>query len=127
MKKRHEWLILCALLVFSLSCRSARVPQTGFLNRTLTLGGTTYRYVVYVPASFDRATPSPVLLFLHGSGERGDDGLRQTEVGLGRAIRWQQERFPMIVVTEYPGVGHNAWDPAYGSAGLWTWMLGKRR
>lgn len=73
-------------------------PETGFLRRSLALDGKTYRYVVYVPANYDRTRKWPVLLFLHGSGERGDDGLRQIEVGLGRAIRWSQERFPMIVV-----------------------------
>lgn len=31
-------------------------------------------------------TPRSVVLFLHGSGERGDDGVRQTIVGLGPAI-----------------------------------------
>jgi predicted peptidase len=29
--------------------------------------------------------------------------------------------------TEFPGVGHNAWDPAYGNAELWTWLLAQRR
>ena len=237
------------------------VRETGFLQRTLMHNGQTYRYVVYVPANHDRDRVWPVLLFLHGSGERGADGLRQIEVGLGRAVRWNSERFPMIVIfpqapaetrwlgdearfamlatersmaefrgdpnrlyltglslggygvwhlalenpgrfaalvpvcggilkpegaknvrqspltmgasdpfafvaaavrqtpvwmfhgaddplipasesrrmseelqklgaevryTEYPGVGHNAWDPAYGTADLWTWMLSKR-
>lgn len=72
--------------------------DTGFLTRTLSFEGTTYRYVVYVPAGHDGRRKLPVLLFLHGAGERGTDGMRQIEVGLGRAIRWNQERFPMIVV-----------------------------
>lgn len=25
--------------------------------------------------------------------------------------------------TEYPGVGHNSWDAAYGTAGLYKWMM----
>jgi predicted peptidase len=25
--------------------------------------------------------------------------------------------------TEYPGVGHNSWDKAYGTAELYEWML----
>ena len=72
--------------------------ETGFLNRSLEHNGKTYRYVVYVPADHDRREPLPITLFLHGSGERGNDGLRQIEVGLGRAIRWERNRFPMIVV-----------------------------
>ena len=36
--------------------------------------------------------------FLHGSGERGTDGLLQTEVGLGEGIRRHAGRWPAIVV-----------------------------
>lgn len=82
-----------------MSCASADVAaDTGFLNRSITVDGKSYRYVVYVPADFDPAKRWPVLMFLHGSGERGDDGMRQTAVGVGSAIRWNPERFPMLVV-----------------------------
>jgi predicted peptidase len=82
-----------------MSCASAEVADdTGFLNRSVTVDGKSYRYVVYVPQEFDAAKRWPVLMFLHGSGERGDDGMRQTVVGVGAAVRWNPERFPMIVV-----------------------------
>jgi hypothetical protein len=29
--------------------------------------------------------------------------------------------------TEYPGVGHNSWDRAYGTAELYTWLLENKR
>jgi len=29
--------------------------------------------------------------------------------------------------TEYPGVGHNSWDKAYGEADLWTWLFSQKR
>ena len=29
--------------------------------------------------------------------------------------------------TEYPGVGHNSWDKAYGTPELFTWMLEQKR
>jgi predicted peptidase len=29
--------------------------------------------------------------------------------------------------TEYPGVGHNSWDNAYGAAELYTWLLEQKR
>ena len=93
--------IACALVAILLvaSCSSFHRPdESGFLQRELVLGGKTYRYVVYVPTGNDRRQKLPVLLFLHGAGERGEDGLRQTEVGLGPAIRTHPERFPMIVV-----------------------------
>jgi predicted peptidase len=39
-----------------------------------------------------------VILFLHGAGERGSDGLLQTSIGLAPAIRRTPARFPAIVV-----------------------------
>lgn len=70
---------------------------SGFLNRTLTIGGETYAYQVYVPAGCPEEA-WPVVLFLHGAGERGTDGLRQTAVGIGPAIRWHADRFPAVVI-----------------------------
>ena len=56
--------------------------ETGFLNRTVEIGGATYKYQVYVPADYNTTQRWPVILFLHGAGERGTDGLVQTQVGL---------------------------------------------
>jgi predicted peptidase len=71
---------------------------TGFLNRRIELEGVSYRYQVYVPAEYSPTRRWPVILFLHGSGERGTDGLLQTSVGLGEAIRRHADRWPAIVV-----------------------------
>jgi len=76
---------------------AARV-ETGFLDRTIIVDGERYRYQVYVPFDYASRSDWPVTLFLHGSGERGTDGMRQTLVGLAPAIRQQPERFPMIAV-----------------------------
>jgi len=72
--------------------------ETGFLNRFVRVNGTEYRYQVYVPSNWSKKQKWPVILFLHGAGERGDDGLVQTEIGIGTAIRRHQDRFPAIVV-----------------------------
>ncbi|MCP4574570.1 MAG: prolyl oligopeptidase family serine peptidase [bacterium] len=76
----------------------AEGTPTGFLDRTLQCEGAERRYQVYVPRDYDPAVAWPVILFLHGSGERGEDGVRPTQVGLGSAIRWSPERWPAIVV-----------------------------
>jgi len=60
--------------------------------------GTEYRYQVYLPHDYTPSQEWPVILFLHGAGERGSDGLAQTQVGLGRAIRLNPERWPAIAV-----------------------------
>src|SRR5215469_6471616 len=72
------------------SCRTMRTRETGFLNRD--------GYMVYVPRDFDPARAWPVILFLHGAGERGTDGLRPTQIGMGAAIRSNAELVQAIVV-----------------------------
>jgi predicted peptidase len=76
----------------------AKKPETGFLDRTVTVAGTTYKYQVFVPDNWTSQKRWPVILFLHGAGERGDDGLFQTDIGIGKAIRENRNRFPAIVV-----------------------------
>jgi predicted peptidase len=72
--------------------------QTGFLDRRVVHAGTGYPYQVYVPSNYDASRAWPVVLFLHGAGERGADGLLQTAVGIAGAIRRHPARFPAIVV-----------------------------
>jgi predicted peptidase len=76
----------------------AKKTETGFLDRTVTVAGRVYKYQVFIPDNWTAAKKWPVILFLHGAGERGSDGLVQTEVGIGRAIRIDRHRFPAVVV-----------------------------
>ena len=73
------------------------VQSTGFIDMTTLSEGEERPAVVFVPADYDPDKEYPLIVFLHGAGERGDDGLRQTEVGIGPAIRKNPERFPCIV------------------------------
>jgi predicted peptidase len=75
-----------------------RTVETGFVGKTISIGGGEYRYAVYMPENYDPARPWPAILFLHGIGERGDDGMSHVGVGLGKAIREHPERFPCVVV-----------------------------
>ena len=95
---RRTVVATCLLILCSSFILAADKPQTGFLNRTLAMYGTTYKYVVYVPADWSPNQKWPVIIFLHGAGERGSDGLKQSEVGLGRAVRLHPERFPFVIV-----------------------------
>lgn len=76
----------------------ASPPVTGFLYKTLDLDGQRYAYCVFVPPDYKPDQAWPVVLFLHGSGERGDDGFLQTEIGIGRALRRNHRQVPAIVV-----------------------------
>lgn len=86
-----------ALLLLA-SCTSMSHSQTGFLDRSVTIGRAVYPYVVYVPRDWTPKRRWPVILFLHGAGERGNDGRRQTQIGVAAAIRSAPERIPAIVV-----------------------------
>ena len=93
-------LFLLTLIVFSLTATpaEARKTETGFLDRKVSVQGAEYKYQVFVPEDWTKNKKWPVILFLHGAGERGDDGLVQTEVGIGTAIRRYRSRFPAVVV-----------------------------
>src|SRR5713226_10593658 len=66
----------------------AAIAMTGqFLARSVTVGGVARRYQIWVPAAYDASHKWPAILFLHGSGERGDDNQKQISVGLGPALR----------------------------------------
>jgi predicted peptidase len=100
MKRNSFTAGLVALLVVWLSApaHGQSTIQTGFLDRTVELDGTNYRYQVFVPASYVSTQRWPVILFLHGAGERGSDGYIQTQIGLASAIRQNVARFPAIAV-----------------------------
>jgi predicted peptidase len=98
---QFRFFLCLALLPVSLAptpCSAARTKETGFLDRALSLHGATYKYQVFVPEDWNAKRKWPIILFLHGAGERGSDGLLQTDVGLPHAIRQDRSRFPTIVV-----------------------------
>ena len=43
-------------------------------------------FVLHPCRSYSPEKKWPVILFLHGAGERGTDGLKQSQVGLGSAV-----------------------------------------
>lgn len=92
--------LFVALLLISSAAAAQAQPkiETGFLDRSLSFGGQTYKYQIFVPATYTPSQRWPVILFLHGAGERGSDGYFQTQVGLGAAIRQNAARIPAIVV-----------------------------
>ena len=87
-----------ALLGWVALAAAARPVATGFLLRTLVLDGREVRYQVYVPAAYTPRRSWPLVLFLHGSGERGADNMAQLREGLAPAIRAHPHWFPLIAV-----------------------------
>jgi predicted peptidase len=100
MNIRPRSLLLLSALLLGVGCMHApSKPETGhFVEKQLQLDDTVHRYQVFVPSREAGGRHPPVILFLHGSGERGDDNQRQTEAGLGPHIRQHLADFPAIVV-----------------------------
>jgi predicted peptidase len=84
-----------ALLLIHLSISAP--AETGFVTRSVEVDGVSYAYQVFVPAGWNADTEWPVILFLHGAGQRGSDGRRQLEEGLPKRLR-EMPDFPAVVV-----------------------------
>jgi predicted peptidase len=95
---RRSLAALFATPLLALAALAGPARETGFLNRVIEQDGQKLRYVVYVPLDYTPEKKWPVVLFLHGAGERGDDGLKQSQVGLGTALRMLPGRYPAVVV-----------------------------
>ena len=89
-----------------------------FTRRVVAVEGFETIYRLYEPEGVEG--PLPVILFLHGAGESGRDGLRQTTVGIGPAIERNPERFPALVVFPQAsrGYGWRAFNLAAAVAAL---------
>jgi predicted peptidase len=115
----HRVLFTFAVLFFAAPNLAAQKVETGFLNRSVFVSGSEYRYQVYVPREFTRSRSWPVIVALHGGGEYGNDGIRQTNGGLARAIRLHWERFPAIVIfPQSHADGTPGWQLEGGRAAL---------
>lgn len=93
-------LVACALLPVFSQAIAARLEtgDGGFVRHTYEDPDGKHDYVVFIPHDYTPRRQWPVILFLHGAGERGSDGWRQTTVGLGPAVRAQERTFPFLVV-----------------------------
>jgi predicted peptidase len=120
MEKQICRVVLAAIYVVILSTFvAAQRIETGFVNRSVTVSRSEYRYVVYVPREFTRTKKWPLIVQLHGGGVYGNDGLKHTEGGLARAIRNNPERFPAIVVfPQAHADGTPGWQREGGQAAL---------
>ena len=75
------------LFLFTAFFSGTPPQETGFLSRSVELDGVTYLYQVFVPSGWSPSQKWPVIFFLHGAGERGADGARQTKEGLPEILR----------------------------------------
>jgi predicted peptidase len=127
-------------------------PDTGFMVRQSNGKAGKHKYSIFIPRDYSSSKKYPTIVFLHGIGESGSDGVKCTTVGIGPAIAKRNGNFPFIVV--FPQTGwdwtsensenimmdaltdaeqHYSIDPdrviltGMSSGGKGTWVLGARR
>ncbi len=101
--------VLTALVAsVALASSAADAVQRGFQNRTITdADGSKHPFVIFVPTKYQPGSKPPVMLFLHGSGERGDNNIDQIMVGLAPAIWKRKGAFPFVTVIPQCASGTN--------------------
>jgi predicted peptidase len=75
--------------------------KTGFVNRVHKDKDGDSKYVVFVPHGYTGEKAMPLILFLHGAGERGDDGQAPVMQGIangGIKFKSNEKTFPFFVV-----------------------------
>ena len=77
-QKRPFRFYICLLILLLTQGRAFAVDASDFQARTFTdAQGKTLNYRLYVPKNYKAGEKYPLILFLHGSGERGSDNQKQ--------------------------------------------------
>jgi predicted peptidase len=98
-----KWLCVCFLAALA-GCQMYKpmpeeaLKERGVLLRSVQVGGKDRKYAVYVPRDYSWDRPWPMIVFLNGSGECGEDGQKQLTVGLMQAVMKDAAAWPFIVV-----------------------------
>ena len=101
--------IIVLLLLMTASLTRHANAAARFVQHSLDPHGKTYSYQVYVPDGWTAKRSWPVVLFLHGSGERGSDNQGQLSQGLPPWLRQHGKNFPgIVVIPQAPQ--HSAWS-----------------
>lgn len=96
-------LVLLSVALFGCGSEAQGPSATGAESKYVTAthtdaSGRDWRYVVFVPAGAGPAKKLPVILFLNGWGESGDDGLRQISNNFGAEVWRMRDHFPFLAV-----------------------------
>jgi predicted peptidase len=106
-----KFLGIALLMAFAmLSIQAADPAQRGFLTRSHKgSDGKTTSYVLFVPHDYQGDKQYPLILFLHGAGEREGGKKAPVEVGIGPAIKKNEKTFPFLVLIPRCSAAPNNW------------------
>ncbi len=120
MKRLIARTLASALLVVGLTglaaCNGARDdalksvgngPQ-GFMIKELVRGDRVRKYGLFVPLAYNPNQSYPVIIFLHGMGEGGNNAHANMRVGLAPFVHDRQDTFPFICI--FPQSSSGGWD-----------------
>jgi predicted peptidase len=108
-----------AILVLSMALFGACVPASAPVRlprRQTAQERAGLRYLLHLPAAYESRSDWPVILFLHGAGERGRDLDLVTREALPRVLETLPD-FPFVVVSPQEEIGR-LWTPEVLSAFL---------
>src|SRR5947209_580444 len=101
-------LVLVPLLIATNRRPTAAAPHRLVLGQVHS-ARLTLPYATWLPSGYSPRRRWPVILFLHGFGERGEDGLSQTR-GFGQFLRRNPERFPCLVLMPQLPCSRTRWE-----------------
>ncbi|UJH68008.1 prolyl oligopeptidase family serine peptidase [Allomuricauda sp. SCSIO 65647] len=88
-------------LILMLLAFSVAIPQdsTMYVKKVFEMDGGALPYRLLLPKDYDEEKDYPLILFLHGSGERGNDNMAQLVHGSSLFLKDDvREKYPAIVV-----------------------------
>src|SRR5258708_7511908 len=97
------------LLLLLTGCRPTPTPKLHLVSARVAAGHETMPYAVALPPGYSRQQHWRVLLFLHGFGERGEDGVSQTR-GMGQFLQRYPKQFPCLVVMPQAPRSYVRWE-----------------
>ena len=90
--------MLSGFLAAASTNAAAQESGSGLLTRTVTVGGESYTYQVFVPSQLAGKRNVPVVLFLHGIGQRGEGGFLPAGSTAGAFARQYLEQIPAVTL-----------------------------
>jgi len=87
------------LLATTISKQATAQDTTIYLKKIFVRGNDSLPYRILLPRDFDSSKKYPMVLFLHGAGERGNDNVKQLTHGSRLFLQGTiRRRYPAIVV-----------------------------
>jgi predicted peptidase len=97
-------LLILAVLAMAVGCQGPNAAvNAAFESQEVMDGGKTLlRYRILRPATIEPGRVYPLIVFLHGAGERGDDNVRQLTHGAAELLRYTEAHPAFVIFPQCP-------------------------